>query len=290
MSKPLSQSQRQRLQFIESCLLWEGVLQRKDICEAFGLTLNHVTREITAYRKLHKNNLVYDPETRAWRIGPGFKPAYATGDPGEYLAMLHAYALSGDATVMVTAGPTVNAEALPPVAGKIDRAVLKEIIGGLRRQGGVVVKYQSFSDPEPTERTLWPHALVFANERWHVRAYDVRKQRFSDFVLARILKARPATQAAAPASAADDRDWQTLVTVDVVPSPGLSASQQAVVAREFGMRRQGELWCWKVSMRQCLVKYFLLAHRLDLPASGAPHRRVALRDPKLAKDYAFTDD
>lgn len=290
MSKPLSQSQRQRLQFIESCLLWEGVLQRKDICDAFGLTLNHVTREITAYRKQHKNNLIYDPETRAWRIGPGFKPAYATGDASEYLAMLHAYAVSGDAAVMATAGPTATAEALPSVAGKIDRAVLKEVIGGLRRHSGVIVKYQSFSDPEPRERTIWPHALVFANERWHVRAYDSSKQRFSDFVLARILKARPATEIAVYASAADDRDWQTQITIDIVPSTGLSASQHLVVAREFGMRRQGDLWCWKVSMRQCLVKYFLLAHRLDLPASAAPHRRVALRDPKLAKNYTFTDD
>ncbi len=290
MSKPLSQSQRQRLRFIESCLLWEGLLQRKDICEAFGLTLNHVTRELTAYRKQHENNLVYDPEMRAWRIGPDFKPAYATGDADEYLAMLHAYALSGEASVMVTAGPTVKAEALPPVAGKIDRAVLKDVIRGLRRNHGVVVKYQSFSDPEPTERTLWPYGLVFANERWHVRAYDSRKQRFSDFVLARILKARRATESAAIASAEQDRDWQTRVAIDVVPAAGLSASQQAVVAREFGMRRQGELWCWKVSMRQCLVKYFLLVHRLDLPAGAEPHRRIALRDPKLAKVYAFDDD
>src|SRR5690606_39170374 len=105
-----------------------------------------------------------------------------------------------------------------------------------------------------------------------------RKQRFSDFVLTRILKAHPASEAMAPASAAQDGDWQTRVTVDVIPSAGLSASQQKVVAREFGMRRQGEVWCWKVSMRRCLAKYFLLAHRLDLPASAAPHRRIALRD------------
>lgn len=290
MSKPLSQSQRQRLQFIESCLLWEGALKRKDICEAFGLTLNHVTREITAYRKEHKDNLVYDPESRAWRIGPRFKPAYATGDAGEYLAMLHAYALSGEASVMITAGPVVAAEALPPVTSKIERPVLREVIGALRRSGGVAVKYQSFSDPEPSERTLWPHALVFANERWHVRAYDSRKQRFSDFVLVRILKARPASELVAAAAAKHDSDWQNKVEIDVIPTAGLSPTQQAVVAREFGMRRQADTWIWKVSLRACLAKYFLRTHRLDLPATAAPHRRIALRDASLTKLYTFTED
>jgi hypothetical protein len=290
MSKPLSQSQRQRWQFIESCLLWEGALQRKDICEAFGLTLNHVTREITAYRKEHKDNLVYDPESRVWRIGPRFEPAYATGDAGEYLAMLHAYALSREASVMITAGPVVAAEALPPVTSKIERPVLSEVIGALRRSGGVTVKYQSFSDPEPSERTLWPHALVFANERWHVRAYDSRKQRFSDFVLARILNARPESEVMAAAASEHDADWQSEVVIDVVPAIGLSPTQEAVVAREFGMRRQANAWLWKVSLRACLAKYFLRAHRLDLPVSAAPHRRIALRDASLAKRYAFTDD
>ncbi len=286
----LSQGQRQRLQFIESRLIWEGAFRRSDICDTFELTLNHVTREITAYRKAFKDNLVYDPETRAWRAGSGFTPAYASDSPEDYLTFLHTFALSGDRGVMATAGPPLPAQALPAVASKIERAILKEVISAIRRGAGLRVRYQSFSDPEPTERTLWPHAMSFAHDRWHLRAYDSRREKFGDFVLARIVKARPAEDATSPVPASADDDWHAQVKLDMVPATSLSASQTAAVVREFGMRRSGDVWVWSVTLRRCLAPYFLQQHRLDLPASAAPHRRIALRDPALAKRYTFVDD
>lgn len=286
----LSQGQRQRLQFIESRLIWEGAFRRSDICDTFELTLNHITREITAYRKAFKDNLVYDPETRAWRAGQAFAPAYASDAPEAYLTFLHAYALSGDRALMAAAGPPLPAQALPAVASKIERTVLKEIIGAIRRGTGLLVRYQSFTDPEPVERTLWPHAMAFAHDRWHLRAYDSRREKFGDFVLARIVKVRSVAAATSPLPPSADEDWQTHVTLDIVPTATLSASQTAAVVREFGMRRSGDAWVWSVSLRRSLAPYFLQKHRLDLPTSAAQHRRIALRDPALAKRYAFVDD
>lgn len=287
----LSQGQRQRLQFIESRLIWEGSFRRSDVCDAFELTLNHLTREITSYRKAFKDNLVYDPETRSWRAGIGFKPAYASGSAEEYLACLQAYALSGDRMVMATTGPPLPAQGLPGVAGKIDAATLKEVIGAIRRGTALSVRYQSFSDAEPAERILWPHAMAYALQRWHLRAYDSKRQAFGDFVLARILKARPISAAGqdVPPASADD-GWQQMVTLDIVPAASLSASQCTVVAREFGMRRSAGALVWKATMRRCLAPYFLLEHRLDLPTSVAAKRRIALLDPSDASRYAFVDD
>ncbi len=286
----LSQGQRQRLRLIESRLIWEGAFRRSDICDAFELTLNHVTREITAYRKAFKDNLVYDPETRAWRASSAFTPAYASDAPEDYLTFLHAFAISGDRSVMASAGPPLPAQALPAVASKIERTILKEVIGAIRRSAGLRVRYQSFSDPEPVERTLWPHALAYMHDRWHLRAYDSRREKFGDFVLARIVKARPTDDAASPVPASADDDWHTQVKLDMVPASSLSASQAAAVVREFGMRRNGDAWVWSVSLRRCLAPYFLQQHRLDLPVSAAPHRRIVLRDPALAKRYSFVDD
>lgn len=287
----LSQGQRQRLQFIESRLIWEGSFRRSDVCEAFELTLNHLTREITSYRKAFKDNLVYDPETRSWRAGSRFVPAYASGGADEYLASLQAYALSGDRMVMATTGPPLPAQGLPGVAGKVEAATLKEVIGAIRRSGALSVRYQSFSEGDPAERILWPHAMVYALQRWHLRAYDSRRQTFGDFVLARILKARPSSAAAdetPPATA--DEGWQKAVTLDIVPTATLSPSQRAVVAREYGMRRSAGTSVWKATMRRCLAPYFLTEHRLDLPTDAAPHRRIALLDPADASRYAFVDD
>ncbi|WIH05135.1 WYL domain-containing protein [Xanthomonas translucens pv. graminis] len=279
----------QRFRFIETCLLWEGRIRRRAVSEAFKLSDNHVTREITKYRKKHSKNLVYDAEKRTWRISPKFVAAYATGDVDEYLTLLHAYALSGDRLVMLRSGPPVVAETLPQSVGKIERAVLREIIVALKSGHGARVRYQSFSEADPAERTLYPHALVFANGRWHVRAYDDRKERFGDFVLTRIIKAKSFTDPA-PHPPSADVGWQEKVTVHVVPTSSLSASQHDAIVREYGMRQKGGVTSWAVPLRTCLVKYFLQAHRLDLPDKHANHRRIALLDPKVASDYAFVDD
>lgn len=288
-AKKLSQSQRHRLQFIESSLIWEGSVQRRDVCEAFELTPNHLTRDITSYRKEFKHNLVYDTETRAWRPGPEFRPAYASDDPEVYLSLLHAFVLSGEASVMTKLGPTAAAQTIPAVVGKIERDILKEVIGAIRDKTGLIVRYQSFSDVEPVERTIWPHTMVYANERWHVRAYDSRRQQFRDFVLTRIVKAK-ATDITTPSAMIADTAWQKEVSLQIVPTPTMSESQQQAVIREFGMRRLGDTWVWKVTMRQCLIGYFLHQHRLDLPAHLSKHRRIALKDPEIAKTYAFVDD
>lgn len=286
----VSQGRRQRLQFIESRLIWTGSFRRREICEAFGLTPNHVTREITAYRKAFKDNLVCDPDTRVWSVGRSFRPAYVTGDPAEYLRFLHGYALSGDSSIMTTVGPVVSAEALPPVTSRIDGDVLKEILRAISRGTGVLVRYQSFSDSEPTERTLWPHAMAYAHDRWHVRAYDSRREKFGDFVLPRILKVRSVETTNESAAPSADEDWSTYVTLELIPTPTLSESQVAAVVREYGMRRVGSEWIWKVSIRRCLAPYFLEQHRLDLPAKSARHRRIALRESALAERYRFVDD
>lgn len=147
-----------------------------------------------------------------------------------------------------------------------------------------------FSDDVPHRRIIWPQHLVYVLSRWHVRAYDERKARFADFVLNRIAEcALPANAADPPAIDHLDVEWQTSVEVAIQPKPSLSKAQQEVVARQFGMSTTHAGWRWSAAMRQCLVKYFLHQHRLDIVPSG-PHVRVALCDPALAECYRFSDD
>lgn len=52
----------------------------------------------------------------------------------------------------------------------------------------VTISYQSMTSVDASSRTISPHALGFDGFRWHVPAYCHKRGRFSDFVLARMLK------------------------------------------------------------------------------------------------------
>ena len=287
----LTPAQVQRFRFIEARLLWEGALQRKDLCSAFGLTLNHVTREITSYRDRYPGNLAYDPASRTWRPAEGFHPRYASGEAKEYLELLLAFSLSGDPAIMTGTGPAVPVATLPSVEGDVSADVLRPLVSAIGQQYGIEIMYQSFSEPEPQRRTIRPHALVHVLSRWHVRAYDERKDRFADFVMSRIINCSPAVEPDdSKIAARTDKEWQESVTVEVQPAPRLSASQKSVVAKQFGMQRAKVGWKWSAKVRHCLVKYFLHQHRLDLPPESGGNTRIVLCDPTLAEIYSLQDD
>ncbi|RTY05710.1 WYL domain-containing protein [Stenotrophomonas geniculata] len=291
MTTELSPAQLQRFRFIEAQLLWEGCLQRKDLCAAFGLTLNHVTREISGYRARYPGFLAYDPEVRAWRATESFKPQHASGDAQEYLELLLAYSLAHDPAIMAGAGPALAVEVLPSMQGSISAQVLRPMVSAISQRQGVEIIYQSFSEDGPQRRIIWPQNLVYVLSRWHVRAYDERKARFADFVLSRIKECGASVVAADP-SAIDnaDAEWKALVEVAIQPRLALSKAQQEIVAQQFGMEETPDGWRWSATMRQCLVKYFLHQHRLDTAPNGGPGVRVALCDPALAERYRFSND
>jgi len=287
----LSPAQVQRFRFIEARLLWEGALQRKDLCTAFALTLNHVTREITNYRDRYPGNLTYDPGSRTWRAADGFMPHHASGAAEEYLELLLAFSLSGDPSIMAGTGPAVPVQTLPALGGVIGADVLRPLVAAIGHQQGLDIVYQSFSEPEPRRRTICPHSLVYALSRWHVRAYDDRKERFADFVLSRVLDcSQPTAPDGDNAAPAKDLEWHQMVVVDVQPGTHLSITQQAVIAKQYGMSKTKQGWKRSAKIRRCLVKYFLHQHRLDVTAGDTGIAHISLCDPTLIEKHSFQDD
>lgn len=281
----LSFPQRQRLQYIESMALWEGAVARQRVCNLFGVSLNHITKDLRLYRQLLPNNLKYDPSLRIWRPSPSFRPAISSSSPEEYLGLLRlGLELAGGAGIPTLEGP-LTADTIPAPRWPADAKPLRHVTRAVREGAGLRVQYQSMSHPVPDERILWPHALVYAGFRWHARAYDEKRKQFGDFVLARICDAAP-HEGSAPVAIEQDHDWRQRQRADVVPNPKLSKAQQAVIAREYGMAKIADGWCWRVSMRRCLVRYFLLWHRLD---NAAASDRVIARNLEELKPFSFAN-
>ncbi|AYQ27482.1 MULTISPECIES: WYL domain-containing protein [unclassified Polaromonas] len=291
----LSFAQKQRLQFIEARLIWDGSVRRGQVCEVFDVTPNHLSRDFRRYRHHHAHSLEYDVEKKAYTRGRDFKPLLASGSAEEYLSLLQAYSTSKSTAVVPALGQVTAAESIMQPTGSIDPEVLRLIMLALREESGLALTYQSLNEPNPVPRTLWPHTLVFNGDRWHARAFDGRHNEFRDFVLARCSQAK-LDPVVAPLAASEDKEWHEAETVDVIPAARLSANQKSVVAREFGMKATGDgEFVWSSSIRKCLVRYFLVRHRLEGGGSTTKqvpgqHPYLALKDPQLAIAYRFGGD
>lgn len=279
-------ARQERLRFVEATLIWEGSIQRSRVCEIFGVSANHVTRDLTLYEEQHPGSLEYRPRQRAYVPGPNFSPIYASDDPAQILGLLQTRAETGSIALLpLLGGEGIDVTTLPSPAMGVDKSVLRDVLRAIRQSRGLSVHYHSLSAEETIVLTLWPHALFNTGVRWYVRAYDDRTQGFREFALSRI--DRPVPQnLPSPYAASSDIGWTTEHRIEVVPHPKLNAHQQRVVAREFPMKRDRIGWVWSLSVRQCLIGYFARRYRLDakLPVSPLSHW-IVLRNRATLKPF-----
>lgn len=290
----MSYGQRQRLRFFESKLLWEGRVTRGDVHAQFGVTKNHFSREVSEYRRFFASNFEYDAWIRGYRPKATFRPAFATGQPEEYLALLRLCAVMPSAPIVAELGALVPTAIPEEPTSKIDQKTLAAILRAIHGAGGVAIRYQSFSQDTPSSRTVWPRALIWSGERWYVRVFDSQRHAYISLALQRILASTASTEAL-PKEAGTDTEWENTEWVEVIPNPALPEMQRRAVAHEYGMAEDKSGYVWRVRLRQCLVSYFLNRYRLDdlgppKTRGKVPAQRIVVRDPEIVKKYAFPGD
>ncbi|THD71263.1 WYL domain-containing protein, partial [Thalassobius vesicularis] len=235
----------------------EGYVNRSDLMEQFGLSVNQASADLNRYIGIAPENMLYDKSARTYVPGPQFKPHFLEPDASRYLAQLRSVT-DGilDREDSWIANLPSFASAPTPVRG-VNPVTLRSVVGAIRRSEEIEVKYQSLSSPEPRWRWIAPHAIAFDGFRWHTRAFCLTDENFKDFLLSRILEIRGARES--EASAADDHDWHSEVTLEVGPHPELSETQAKVIALDYGMRGGSA----KIKVRRALLYYALRRLGLD---------------------------
>jgi len=82
----------QRLEFIEFRLFWEGHVNRGDLMEAFGVSVNQASTDLNRYIGMAPQNMHYDKSARAYVRGAEFAPQFLKPDASRYLAQLKSVA------------------------------------------------------------------------------------------------------------------------------------------------------------------------------------------------------
>ncbi|WP_407919634.1 hypothetical protein [Cereibacter ovatus] len=139
----------QRLEFIEFRLFWEGHVNRSDVMEQFGLSVNQASSDLSRYIGLAPHNMDYDRSLRTYVRQPGFKPVFDKLDAGRYLAQLRSVAdgILDEDDCWIAGLPAYDSAPTP--ARGVDPQTLRSVVDAIRRSEAIEVQYQSLSNPEP---------------------------------------------------------------------------------------------------------------------------------------------
>lgn len=255
---------RRRLRWLDDRLRWHGFFRRSDLVARFGISPQQASGDIATLNEVAPGRARFDPASKEYVRGNAYKPLF----PKDPVRWMDQAAEAGDEAV-------IRVERLSFPSQMVDDDIIAAIIRAYEARKSLMIRYQSMSSKDPTERTICPHHVVDTGDRLHVRAWDDRRRLFADFVLARILSAEARPDYPWVDGVADTL-WHERVKVVLAPHEGLSASQKAVVEREYGMVR-GRV---EASARKALVTYFL--ERLGLLAAvqggdGAPSTVKGIR-------------
>lgn len=251
---------RQRLRFIEERLFWSGELTRKQLVDEVRISPAQASIDISSYKKLAGENMVYDVSKKAYLLTDSFSPQFISTSPHDFLE-----GLVGDLS-----------ERVSYPFRQIDPNLLRILYRAIKEAGCVTIDYTSMSARGVSSRTIAPHQFLSDGMRWHVRAYDFSSSSFRDFVLGRISFA----VATNPVNEADghnwkpkfDQDWHDRVTLVLKPHPGLTEVQKLAVEIDYHMK-DGEA---RMEVRRACLFYIVSRLRLLDEAEKPAVQQVVL--------------
>jgi hypothetical protein len=248
----------QRLEFIEFRLFWEGGVNRSDIIDRFGVSVPQASKDLTLYQERAPGNVIYDKSAKRYIPAAGFNPQFLNPDPDAFLSRLQSVVECADWQRDSWISKAPDAEVALTPKRDVDSVVLRAVLGSVRNQRSIEILYQSMNPtrPDPTWRRITPHAFGYDGFRWHARAFCHLEKTFKDFLLPRILKSRGEDEPGALGDA--DRFWHEYYPLEITPHPGLTSSQQDVVAKDYGMKGR------KCVLRVRIAMLFYVMKRLGL--------------------------
>lgn len=240
-----------RIEDLETVLVWEGELDNESIRDLLGVKAVWASRLLGALTKAMgrraKRETPYAPLKLVSRAALGRHRS-----PDEYLRIL---AGSKDPKRRrVVEDARMDLAAVPPA---VFAAVFQAIAAGTALR----MVYRSMSTPAGTARLVYPHALVRAPRRWHMRAWCSERESFRDFTLGRVASIEGVDESA-PRGRKEDDEWNTQLELELVAHPALSLEQQEMIAGEyFGGEKS-----MRLKVRQCLAAYVIQDLRLSTDA------------------------
>ncbi len=218
-----------RFAFIEARLLWGGGLTAGELGAAFGIARQNAQHTLDLYRQQQRGQMRYDPQVRRQVRTADFKASHVRAEVGRFLDYQRAVnqvARFHDESDWADL-PFTDAETL--IHSVYDQTAVGLVLEALRRHSVVEIEY--WSKQRQRSRRISPHHLVFADGRYHIRAYCHEAERYLDYVLLRIGGAQAAEQNWV--SGDYDLEWHQRQDLAFVVNPALPPEAQTAFRLDF---------------------------------------------------------
>lgn len=258
MLEQINFAQKQRLAYIDFCLLFKGSIYRQDIINRFQIGLSASSRDFSAYKELAPHNLAYDTADKRYYQTPLFKPVF------EHDARRTLTKLANDISDGFDAIGDIHFPVESPSSLNVpDIFIVARLVQAILNNKAVSVIYTSLSSGSGA-RELVPHAIVDNGLRWHVRAFDRKSHSFRDFVLTRISKVTIKDTPNEEESAQADTEWQRLIPLQLVPHPK-NIEHPTAIEMDYGMENEQLL----IEVRAAMAGYLLRRWNVDCTERGS---------------------
>lgn len=248
-----------RYRLIETVAWWEGRLTTNHLMQSFGISRQQASKDINTYIAEHApKNLEYDKHLKGYVPSRHFKPLFIDDSASAYLHLVnqnHDRAPHIDGLALAYA----HTEVLGVPDRSVRPEVLRPLLKACRENLRLECDYVSFTTPNGEIRLISPHTLIYTGIRWHVRAYCEKNRDYRDFVLSRFRGIPELMDDQSEQHREHDQDWQTLVSVIIVPDSRLKPEQRSIIEADYGMQN-GQL---VVETRGPLVQYVLQRYQID---------------------------
>ena len=228
-----TQSQRERLNYLEFRLGFTGQVTRADLVKRFGISEAAATRDLTIYRDEAGSNLEFDTVSKFYRISRNFGFFYLKDVNKKQLIRAVVHGIGND----FGSEPELLVPCeLPPSMLFPTVTVLATVSLAICQKAVLRIEYLSASgDHGPRE--IVPLSLVGTGLKLMVRAYCRRKKTFSDFVLTRFKTSEVIWDAVPSAEEGKDNDdeWNRMLKLELMPHPMELPERIAMTKQEFQM-------------------------------------------------------
>jgi predicted DNA-binding transcriptional regulator YafY len=267
----LTQSQRDRLAFIELRVRFMGEIRRQDLVSRFGIQSAAATRDLALYKELAPGNIDYDTKAKCYALSEKFTHLFAFAPERVMSWLTQGFGDGEPAQITAWLPSDIPSRLVLP-----DLSVLSCITQAIHQKSPVSIEYHSLTSG-CTKRQIIPFALIDNGLRWHVRAFDRKSREFRDFVITRIR--RPTLMKGSevlPHERSDqDIQWTRIVELELIPHP--AQLRPEITEMDYGMQ-DGKL---SMKLRAATTGYILRRWSVDCSPDhslNGPEYRLWLKD------------
>jgi hypothetical protein len=266
MFDDLKHAQRQRLEYLDSLFFWEGAANRASLIGKFGISNPQAAIDFRVYlERVQSGDLSYDAKSKQYLAGESFSRLTGTPDVDELTNLI-----GGRADSIF--------DVLPDLQRSQNMRVFVPLYRALNAKRAVEIVYQSMRDPEPTTRMIYPTRFASDGVRVHVRGWCYLRQKYRDFIPARIDPDLSFKQSKPVDDVPTDAEWGTYSILTLRPHSRLTEAQQKVVRIEFGFEHE----VLEVKVRKALE--FYTKRRWGLEQDSPRLQLVSVRHEVIKED------